>query len=70
MEVGPTDTIEHLQATLERRTRERMREREATSITSALRDTDPSVLSGATGLNVYCVAYDLNDCWTINKLQN
>ena len=72
------DAIERRQASMERRTRERLQRREAESLERrALKErqkqreeaSKPIVdQAGGSGFNVYCVQYDLQDCWTINKL--
>ena len=71
------DAIERRQASMERRTRERLRQREAESLERrALKERqrqreEAKPVAGdhaRSGFNVYCVQYDLQDCWTINKL--
>ena len=72
------DAIEKRQASMERRTRERLKRREAESLERrALKErqrqreedeVQAAAAAGSSGFNVYCVQYDLQDCWTINKL--
>ena len=72
------DAIERRQASMERRTRERLKRREAESLERrALKErqrqreeveVQTAAAAGSSGFNVYCVQYDLQDCWTINKL--
>ena len=71
------DAIERRQASMERRTRERLKRREAESLERrALKERQrqreevevQTAAAGSSGFNVYCVQYDLQDCWTINKL--
>ena len=71
------DAIERRQASMERRTRERLRNREAESLERrVLKERQrqreeakkPIADQAGSGFNVYCVQYDLQDCWTINKL--
>ena len=71
------DAIEKRQASMERRTRERLKRREAESLERrALKERQrqreevevQTAAAGSSGFNVYCVQYDLQDCWTINKL--
>ena len=72
------DAIERRQASMERRTRERLQRREAESLERrALKERKerqkqealkPIADQAGSGFNVYCVQYDLQDCWTINKL--
>ena len=71
------DAIERRQASMERRTRERLKRREAESLERrALKERQrkreevnvQAAAAGSSGFNVYCVQYDLQDCWTINKL--
>ena len=72
------DAIERRQASMERRTRERLQRREAESLERrALKERQRqreeaskpiANQAGGSGFNIYCFQYDLQDCWTINKL--